>query len=77
MKKLNGMNAIRVRTATVLKGIGIAAALSFAGPLADKPATVSAQAVSVSERVIRFGPLRICLFTCLPPGYCCKWVGQL
>ena len=77
MKKINGMNAIRVRTGTVLKVVGIAAALSFAGPLADNPATASAQAVTRAEKVIRLGPFRACFFACLAPGYCCMWIGQL
>lgn len=78
MNTRNGMQAIRVRAVTTLRIAAVAAVLSFAAPLVGTTAPVSAQAVVPwPERVIQFGPLRICLLICWTPGYCCSWVGKL
>ncbi len=57
--------------------MAIAAVLSFAGPLADTPAPVAAQAVPWYQRVIQVGQFKTCLFVCLSEGLCCTLEGQL
>lgn len=77
MSTFNVMQAIRIRAATALKVAAIAAVLSCAAPLVGNTAPVSAQIVPWPEMVVQVGKLRICLFICWKPGYCCSWITQL
>jgi len=71
------MQAIRSRTGIAVKVFAIAAVLAFAGPQADTPAPVSAQAVPWYQRMIQVGQFKTCLFVCLSEGLCCTLEGQL
>lgn len=73
----NRMQAIRSRAVTTARVFAIATVFAFAGPPADTTAPVSAQAVSLKQRVIQVGQFRTCLFVCLPDGLCCTQKGQL
>ena len=77
MNTFNAIQAIRIRTVTALRVVAIAGVLSFAVPLAGNTKPASAQVLPWPEMVIQVGKLKVCLFICWTPGYCCTWVSQL
>ena len=75
MKK--AIQSFRVRTVVAVKVFAIAAAMSFTVPSFTTTSVASAQANGIPEMAIWIGPLKICLFVCFTPGFCCEVEGQL
>ena len=73
----NAIQSIRIRTVTAVKVVAIAAVMYSAVPAVTSTSVASAQATSIPELAIWIGPLRLCLFYCFFPGYCCEVKGQL